>query len=399
MTTNLDSRNGSKVVFLGGLPLGSTQEELLCLLRQFDNVIWLDLPREKKTGALKGYARAEVATQEGMRDLLAAKTLHLRGSHIGIKKWADESQYLKEKDKTTRKKLFVRFHPSHSVNDLRDHFRTFGDIETVDVKVRLTTNAPRNFGYIIFKDADSATYAASVPLQWCRGKEVHCTLATPYYIMKKEKNMKSHQNDKTSAGMHRRPFVTSSSTNDVKDEQLMASYEELNKNYEPRGLDTNDYSPNGFHFNRASLSSRNRLPPSCRSNHLSDKQGEQINPKKNAHREPPSIEYVGDSSSKQQLRLSNRLHGRKMPLPRTSISSRLADPNSPVLHRDRPPTTCLAIPPDTDHSIKPTSMKYSGHSRIEVSKNQIFAYNMKFRVLAGGIPSARNLLINRSSEL
>ena len=60
------TRAKEKIIFIGGIPLSNTLDYLKAYLSTFDKVEKIRIPRKKDTGELKGYAKAVLATKEGV---------------------------------------------------------------------------------------------------------------------------------------------------------------------------------------------------------------------------------------------------------------------------------------------------------------------------------------------
>lgn len=91
--------------------------------------------------------------------------------------------YLKKKDELSKRKLFVRHHPSYTTNDLFKHFSLFGRVENIDSKTEHFTNKFRNFSYVIFSSEEEAVYAAVHGNVLEKSSYVYCELTIPSHLM------------------------------------------------------------------------------------------------------------------------------------------------------------------------------------------------------------------------
>lgn len=170
-------------IFIGGLPLDTSRAELLEYLQAFDQVVDLDLAKDRKTGELKGFAKAALKTSAGVDRLIEMPVHRIRGLEIGIKRWTNKSEYLKGKDQVSKRKLYARYHPSYTKHDLIFHFSIFGNVVAVDEKIDHFTGKPRNFAYVIFEKEEEARNAALYGVIADKSQYIYCELTTPSYLM------------------------------------------------------------------------------------------------------------------------------------------------------------------------------------------------------------------------
>lgn len=172
-------------VFIGGIPLTSTRAELMSFLERFGPVSSLEIPVDKRTGKLKGYAKAQLESRKDLEKLLADKDLTIRGLAVGVKLWTCKADYLKKKDEASSRKIFVRHHPKLTETQLYEFFSSFGEIELFDYKVCPKTGRSRNFLYIIFSNEESACRAVLHGSNTLDGKYVRSEVTTPCYLITK----------------------------------------------------------------------------------------------------------------------------------------------------------------------------------------------------------------------
>ena len=177
------SGHKNRTIFLGGIPLDTNKQELREFIQQYDQVDFIELAKDQSRKACKGFAKAVLRTEKGIQRLLSAGPHTIRGLTIGIKKWSRKADYLREKDEVSKRKLYVRYHPSYSREDLVLHFSLFGQIESIDIKTDPWTNKPRNFAYIIFQTEDQAVHASKNCIVADKSQYIYCELTTPSYLM------------------------------------------------------------------------------------------------------------------------------------------------------------------------------------------------------------------------
>ena len=193
--------NASRTVFVGGIPINSTRQEIREYLECFDFVEHLELPKDKLTHKLKGYAKATLKTDSGV-DLLISHPVHyIKGLQVSIKRWTKKSDYLRQKDATSKRKLFVRYHPSYTESELLAHFESFGEVEYFEAKVDPETNHQRNIAYATYNTEEEALYAATYGSVSSHDSYIYCEMTIPSYKMAPE-NKTSLCGSPTLKGQH-----------------------------------------------------------------------------------------------------------------------------------------------------------------------------------------------------
>ena len=172
-----------RTVFLGGIPLDATRYELIEYLSHFDKVIRVDIAKDKNTKIFKGYCKAVLETEAGVKRLISYPNHMIRGLHIGIKLWTNKMDYLKSKDEISKRKLFVRHHHHYKAADLYQHFSQFGRVENIDSKTEHFTNKHRNFSYVIFSSEQEALNAIAIANVEEKSNYIYCEFTTPSHLM------------------------------------------------------------------------------------------------------------------------------------------------------------------------------------------------------------------------
>lgn len=158
-TVALGESKTSRTIFIGGIPMMITAKQIVAYLSRFDDVEKIQVPKETATGVLKGYAKAVLATTEGVRRITDQSSHELGGLNVGIFKWQNKSTYLSKRDRLSERKIYVRYPPHFSINLIKDHFLKYGGVEEVIIKRDPCTKEIRNFCYVVFKSSDQACLA------------------------------------------------------------------------------------------------------------------------------------------------------------------------------------------------------------------------------------------------
>ncbi len=187
-----DSVSNFRSIFIGGIPLSSTYKQVLGYLENFDYVESLMLPRDRQTRQLKGYGKAVMASEDGVRRLVESDRPHRIGQlTVGISRWKSQDDYLTQKDNQVGKKVYVKFPASLSQTDLREYFtQNYGSIVSIDVKTDPHTRRFRNFCYVVFEEEYCATRAALHHRHLIKKKTVLCEMSKPAHLVKKAQNDK-----------------------------------------------------------------------------------------------------------------------------------------------------------------------------------------------------------------
>lgn len=261
--------NKPPYVFIGGIPLTSTRAEILSFLEKFDRVAILEIPTEKKSHKLKGYAKAQLQTIEGLDRLLAEKNPSIRGLAVGVKVWTNKAEYLQSKDETSNRKIFVRHHPKLAESQLFEFFSRFGAVDLFDFKVCPKTGKPRNFTYIVYKSPESASLAVLHGNCLVDGKYVRSEVTTPSYLISQARKIPkaSQRHSDMNSSEFRDTSATLAEQLD-KDADLCRSIEsELVDEQHPQ--DRELLQSHSRRCGPVIKTSQHRPPPACRRSHHS----------------------------------------------------------------------------------------------------------------------------------
>ena len=91
-----DTTDNSRSIFIGGIPLASTQNQILNYLEAYAPVESLSIPKDRFTKKPKGYAKAVFTTEEGALHMLHAENPHkIGGLPVGVNLWRKQDEYSK----------------------------------------------------------------------------------------------------------------------------------------------------------------------------------------------------------------------------------------------------------------------------------------------------------------
>lgn len=339
-------KNKSANVFVGGVVQHLTEADIYNYLAQFSPVANFEMPVDLPSGQWKGYAKAQLTSEEGLRRLLSLPSHKVCGATLGVKSWVNKKDYLATKDDTNRRKLFVKFHPLMSEGELLTYFERFGPIESIECKMDSKTQKPRHFGFIVFAREFDALQASIKGSCSTRHKRVSCELTTPKFLIdkkvkyslkdSKEPDLREHQlKSKESLAM-----AQLSKQKYAQATRTLATFNEV----KTASLQEADYCPqnNGSIVLDWAKDSNQKIESSARF------------PSRN-NRELTGPIRVG-------------CHGTKERLPYSEVS--LLGCN----FVNRSPD-CL------DHNVKPTSKRYPQSAKSRIIKNHSFKANLYFRLI------------------
>ena len=168
-----------RTVFIGGISLKSTPQDIIDYASLFDDVDSVVLPQSTKTQHLKGYAKVTMKTFEGAQRILSVSNHTIGGLTVGVSKWTTNDEYLKTKEELSSRKVYVKFKERVGVKNVETYFAKFGRIQQFDVKRHPLTGRFRDFSYIIYEQADSARAASANLIHTINNEAVRCEPCKP----------------------------------------------------------------------------------------------------------------------------------------------------------------------------------------------------------------------------
>lgn len=347
------ARSENPNIFVGGITSDMTTQDVLKYLSNFDKVDSLEMPRDPSTNEWKGYAKARLHSQQGLERLLRQPSHWVKSTQLGIKPWFNKTDYLANKDEINKRKLFVKFQPLMTADQLRSYFQRFGPVEAVELKHDSATKKPRYFGFVIFQHATDAYQASLHGACQTKNQKIWCELTTPKFMIDKRtkgvvKDQWEHQKD-------RQQFLPKTSE-----------------------------SVNALHASRPEFAQQIISSGSLNEVHvgLSRK-------RKQGHVNMPSLELdktKGLKSKALPQLASFSVH--EAQLPTESYLHNLRNTQTEIQYKATPfgdRSNVNSPPRKQDHHLKPTSKKYPQTARISVAENHCYAYNLSFRLIQPSI--------------
>jgi len=150
-------RGERHTLYVGNLPYGMNLEEIRSMFAEHVSVKYINLPRNEKTGEIKGFAFIDVESAEDIPKAVDA----LNGVQVGerplrVSKVLEKDQIRskKQSQRDDKNKLFVGNVPFKATpDDLKAIFSQFGEI--IDVFIpRDSIGEPRGFAFVTCAEAD-----------------------------------------------------------------------------------------------------------------------------------------------------------------------------------------------------------------------------------------------------
>ncbi|GAX10717.1 hypothetical protein FisN_14Lh233 [Fistulifera solaris] len=149
-------------IFVGNLPSDSTQEGLEALFSQHGSVSSVNVPTNRETGQVRGFAFVDMSTADGMQaaiDALNGEDFH--GNELRVSESVPKDQ-LKKKDNKNKdvmagyKKIYVGNLPYDIDRDeLSEFFSVYGDLQDIYIPTNADTGSGRGFAFLTFKEEDA----------------------------------------------------------------------------------------------------------------------------------------------------------------------------------------------------------------------------------------------------
>src|SRR3990167_7163393 len=168
-----------RLVFLGGLPLNASREEVQEYLEQFGPIDKLILPKDLSTKKIKGYGKALFIDKSGALRALAMSCHEIRGMKFGVSPWIDPTCYNQIKNEMAQRKVYVKHRPQHTKEALLAYFEQFGHVEAIDMRLSFSSNKSRNFCYVLFESEQVAHRVVSRRNHNLLGSPLVCQMCIP----------------------------------------------------------------------------------------------------------------------------------------------------------------------------------------------------------------------------
>jgi RNA recognition motif-containing protein len=142
-------------VFIGGLSVNCEDSELSEFLEKFGPLTYVEVIKDSKTKAHKGYGFAVFVHKRDMQRAIG-KNHVLKGKQFEIREFVDSNTNSEYLDRIAKRKIFIsNIKEPLTEKDLSDFFTCFGAIEDLIISRDATTGLSKGFGFVIFIEEES----------------------------------------------------------------------------------------------------------------------------------------------------------------------------------------------------------------------------------------------------
>jgi len=150
-------------IFVGGIHPDSSRENLLDFFLQYGEVVSIDIPVNKKTGALKGFCFVQFANRDDYEKSLQVKRPEVSGRFVSIKPALKMKDAEEEQENSQKRKLFVRNIPASADEvQIKTAFQIHYPVEKVMLVRNPKTGGSRGIGYVVMSTFEG--YSALISL-------------------------------------------------------------------------------------------------------------------------------------------------------------------------------------------------------------------------------------------
>lgn len=238
-------------VFLTGLCGLVKSEELQEYLEtRCSGIISVTLPNKRHAG----YAFVELDSKENVNKFLGFKNLIFNDRKLQIRPYVQGEDLKNFKDEVNSRRIFVSKIPkSWADGVLKEFFLPFGELETAYIIRKRQTKKSKGFGYVVYKNKETALKVASLNKILFKGAEILVKMHEP----KDKRLTKRKSKTITKEQAEEYEFVKKSDQNDEEnplkiaeeDYKVKMSYSDTyhwvsptKKEYYERGMDMDLYS-------------------------------------------------------------------------------------------------------------------------------------------------------------
>lgn len=163
----------SRILFIGGLPVETTEKDLSQFLHIYSQIVWLQMGLDRQSNEFRGYAYTILADESAAEKLVLARGVVFKGVTVGVMRWRASCDYINQKDSWLKRKVFVKnLEYETSEPDLIKYFSRFGKVEIAEVRRDHLTKESRRIGYIQFFEETDAEKCLAVKKHYINRRRV-----------------------------------------------------------------------------------------------------------------------------------------------------------------------------------------------------------------------------------
>lgn len=146
-----------KAIFVGGISLQTTQNDLIEHFKKFTKIVAVKLPIDKRTGFSRGYAIIKVAAETNLGKLTSQVHV-VKGRQVDCQVAARKRDRGKQQEDLKKRKIFVNGLPTNlSEEKFKEFFAQYFPIRSAFLIKDNETGVSRGYGFVEFKSGCNIT--------------------------------------------------------------------------------------------------------------------------------------------------------------------------------------------------------------------------------------------------
>lgn len=164
----------SKTLFVGGLAFTTTEKDLEKYFRKFGDIEKVNIVKDRKTKASKGYGFVFFASQDPV-DQITSQKHTIKGRLVDCQEAKKKDEKKSYKEQLSKTRIFVTC-LGESVNnaDMRNYFSQFGPLKSAYVIRDPDTERSLGFGFVIFEKPGDARKIIRKEGLVLKGGKINC---------------------------------------------------------------------------------------------------------------------------------------------------------------------------------------------------------------------------------
>ena len=146
----------NSLIFIGGIPRIANKQEVPQYVERFGELRYFNMPQKSDTLCHMGFAKVQFVKKERAKEFLDHKNHFIVEKEVGVKEWVPKVNFTPTVENPSLNKLFIKFTPPASQQQIKDHFKTYGKVSSVILMHDHFTKKQRDFGFLVFESSSVA---------------------------------------------------------------------------------------------------------------------------------------------------------------------------------------------------------------------------------------------------